>query len=57
MQNFIVKGVINKGAKKGFSLEISARSERHATALAKTMIGSRHGLKRIAFEIQEVKKK
>lgn len=57
MQSFIVKGVINKSVKKNFTLEISARSERHATALARTMIGSRHGLKRIAFEIQEVKKK
>ena len=57
MQSFIVKGVIKKGMKKSFSMELSARSERHAVALARNMIGSRHGLRSIAFEIQEVKKK
>ena len=57
MQSFIVKGAIKKGAKRSFSIELSARSERHAVALARTMIGSRHGLRAIAFEIQEVKKR
>ena len=57
MQNFIVTGRIKKGTERGFSLEVSAKSERHAAALAKSMLGSRHRLRSTAFAIVEIKKR
>ncbi len=56
-QKYVVTGNIKKGDKRKFSLEVSAESEGHASALVKTILGSKHGLRITAFEILEIKKK
>ncbi len=57
MQTFVVTGTIKKGRQRRFGLELKANSEKHATALASSIMGSRHGLRATAFTILEVKKK
>ncbi len=56
VQTYVVSGIIKKGGQRKFSLQLSAVSERHATALAKSILGSRHGLRSTAYSILEVKK-
>ena len=56
-QTFVVTGTVKKGKQRRFGLELKASSEKHATALAKSIMGSRHGLRSTAFTILEVKKR
>ncbi|HUC38722.1 MAG TPA: hypothetical protein VL944_01160 [Candidatus Acidoferrum sp.] len=55
-QPYTVKGIIKKGGQRGFSIEISATSERHASALARAKLGGKHRLRSTSLVIQEVKK-
>jgi ribosomal protein L20A (L18A) len=56
MQAYVVSGTVEKGVQRKFSLQLNAMSERHARALAKSILGSRHRLRSTAYSILEVKK-
>lgn len=54
-QNFSVSGLV-KSTKRTFSLSVRAKSARHASTMAMTLMGSKHGLRANSIEIKEVKK-
>lgn len=53
MARYSVSGTIRKGTK--FSMEVEAKSEKHAAELAVVKIGSAQGLKATAVRITQVK--
>jgi len=53
MAKYIVSGMIRKKTK--FNLEVEAKSEKHASQLAVTKVGSAQGIKSTAIRIAHVK--
>jgi ribosomal protein L20A (L18A) len=53
-ENFAVTGKLHGDTE--FSIEIKAKSEKHARSVAISMLGSKHGLKKNRIDINEIKK-
>lgn len=54
---FVVTGVIGKGDKRNFKIEVDAKSEKHARELALVKIGGVQGIRKSSLQITDVKKK
>jgi ribosomal protein L20A (L18A) len=55
--DYVVKGSITEKAKGSFEIVVTAKSEKHARALATTTIGSRQGINKSKIEIGSVEKR